>query len=219
MTSRWGVVPILLFSLAIGLPAENSQASLIHLGTFHLEIFTDDGNFANDPGVDLSVKVFDDDGQAYFEFHNDSSMDSCIAEIYFDDAGGLLSGITSIVNGPGTSFSQGGSPPILPAGNDLTLVFQKPPDFMAGADNPAPENGVNPSTAPDPDEWVAVVFDLVSGSTVSDVLDDLGDRSLRIGMHVIAFSDGSSESAVTAPEPATLGLLILGGVALLRRRQ
>ncbi|MCK4850909.1 MAG: PEP-CTERM sorting domain-containing protein [Phycisphaerae bacterium] len=221
MISRWAGVPILLFGLAIVLPAENSQASLIHMDTFYLNIFTDNGDYADDPAVSLFVEVFrydNDDELVYFEFHNDSDdVESSIARIYFDDDLGLLSGPPDIVNGPGTIFSLEGSPPNLPAGNDLSPPFQKPPDFMATADEPPPTNGVNPSTAPDPDEWVAIIFDLVGGHSVSEVVEGLEDGSLRIGVHVIAFPDGSSESA-SAPEPATMGLMLMGGLMLLLGR-
>ena len=206
MTSRWGLVPILLFGLAVGLPAENSQASPIYL-----DIFTDNGNYADDPGMNLFVEVSAGDvGQVRFEFHNDSSVDSSIARIYFDDDVDLLSGPPDIINGPGTSFSKGGSPPDLPAGHDLVPVFEKTLDFMASADEPPPTNGVNN----DPNEWMAIVFDLVGGSSVSEVVEGLEDGSLRIGVHVTAFPDGSSELAVT-PEPATVGLVLVGGLMLL----
>ena len=212
MTNRWGVLPILLFGLAVSLPAENAQASL-----FSLDVFTDNGNFADGSQVNLFVDVTEDSGRARFEFHNHSSVSSSIAEIYFDDAGDLLAGPPDIDNGPGVSFSLQGSPGHLPAGNDLSLVFITPPDFMASADNPAPTNGINPSTSPDPDEWAALIFDFEGGSTISDVLDDLQDGTLRIGLHLIALPDDSSEAAVT-PEPATLGLILLGSLMLLRRR-
>ncbi len=208
MTSRWGLVPILLFGLAVGLPAENSQALPIYL-----DIFTDNGIYADDLGMNLFVEVSGGAvDQVRFEFHNDSSVDSSIARIYFDDDLDLLLGIADngIVNGPGTSFSEGGSPLDLPAGHDLVPVFEKTLDFMASADEPPPTNGVNN----DPNEWVAIIFDLVGGSSVSEVVEGLEYGTLRIGVHVIAFPDGSSEAAVT-PEPATVGLVLVGGLMLL----
>ncbi|MHC4126371.1 MAG: PEP-CTERM sorting domain-containing protein [Planctomycetota bacterium] len=38
-------------------------------------------------------------------------------------------------------------------------------------------------------------------------------------MHLIAFADDSSEGAVTTPEPATLCILGLGGLVLIRKRK
>jgi len=208
MINRWGLVPILLFGLAVSLPAENAQASFISLS-----IFTDNGGYADGSQLNLYVEVTDDSARARFEFHNESSVYCSIARIYFDDDSGLLSGPPDIAGSLGTSFSLGGSPGHLPAGNDLSPAFQKPADFMASADSPAPTNGVNPTSAPDPDEWVAIIFDLVGGSVIN-VLEALEDGSLRIGVHVIAFPDGSSESAA-APEPATMGLMLVGGLMLL----
>jgi len=66
-----------------------------------------------------------------------------------------------------------------------------------------------------PGEYVAIFFEV--SSNVGEVFDDLADGSLRIGVHVIAFSDGLSESATT-PEPATMALMLAGSLMLLRRR-
>ncbi len=119
MKSKWGLAPILLFGLAIVLSGSNSQGALIYEDTFYLYIFTDNGIYADDSEVNLYVEVFRDDSDAdlvYFEFHNDSTMYSSIANIYFDDGGSLLSAIDSVDEGPGTSFDGGGSPGNLPAG-------------------------------------------------------------------------------------------------------
>ena len=64
----------------------------------------------------------------------------------------------------------------------------------------------------------AVIADLAIGYTIDDVTAAFNDETLRIGAHVIAFPDGSSESAVTTPEPVTLVLLIIGGLAFWLRR-
>ncbi len=95
-----------LFLLAS--PAAVSQASII----YELEVFTSNGAYFDSPALDLYVEVSDQLGQVRFEFHNDSTVSSSIEGIYFDD--GSLLGIASIKEGPGTEFSQGGSPPDLP---------------------------------------------------------------------------------------------------------
>ena len=204
---------IVLFCMVIGLGAGICQADI-----YHLNIFTNNGNFAGDPAMGLTFEVSAEGDDVRFEFHNDSSVDSSIASIYFHDTD-TLDSIVYIDEGPGTSFSEGGSPPNLPAGNELSPVFQKPPAFVLSADNPAPTNGLNPAQPGEPDEWVAIIFNLPTGTDFSDVLDDLNDHSLRIGAHVIAFPDGSSESATT-PEPATLGVMLVGSaLAAFRRRK
>ena len=53
-----------------------------------------------------------------------------------------IGAIASIDGSSGVSFSEGGSPPVLPGGNGPTYSFD--PTFRARANNPAPKNGVNP---------------------------------------------------------------------------
>ncbi len=83
--------------------------------------------------------------------------------------------------------------------------------FLASSDPPPSTNGI------DPGEEVAIIFDLIGGKTFENVIAELDDRTVRIGIHVIDLPDGSSEGATT-PEPATLGLLVLGALLALKRR-
>ena len=178
---------------------------------YQMAVFTDNGNYYDDPAVDIYIDVLPQGDQIRFEVHNDSDKEvgSCVAQLYFDDDSLLLDAIADIEEGPGTSFDIGGSPPDLPAGQSLPTVFDVTEGFMVSADNPAPTHSVNPG------EWMAVIFDLVSGDFF-DVLDAMDDESLRIGAHVISFADGSSEGVIT-PEPGTI-LLLLSGLALLKRK-
>ena len=180
-----------------------SAGAALSTPTYDLDLFTGNGLFANDPAVDIFVYVTPLPGQVRFEFHNDSTVDSVLANIYFD-AEHLFSDVDAIDPGPGTSFVIGGSPPVLPAGQDLAPIFDHSPELRVAADKPPPQNGINPG------EWLAVILNL-DGATYAEVLDALDDGSMRIGAHLIAFSDGSSESAVT-PEPATLIVLVAGGL-------
>lgn len=170
----------------------------------------------------LSVDVTDEgSGQVRFTFNNAlGGLASSIAEIYFDD--GTLLGIAQVVNPTGVSFSQGASPPDLPGGNALTPDFQTTAGFLADAGNQAPTDGVNPG------EWVAIIFDLINGQTFADTIAALAlggaDGGLRIGLHVIALSDGGSESYVNGPinpVPLPAGLVLflsgLAGVGFLGR--
>ena len=132
---------------------------------YELHVFTTNGGYYNHPELDLSVEVSEQGSQVRFEFHNDSTFDSSIQGVYFDD--GSLLGIAGIDEGPGTAFSLGGSPPNLPGGQVLVPPFVTSQGFLAESDPPPSSNGV------EPDEWMAVVFDLLEGVTIDDVLDEL----------------------------------------------
>ena len=60
-----------------------------------------------------------------------------------------------------------------------------------------------------PGETLGVVFSLRAGGSHADVISELGDGSLRIGIHVQAFASGGSESFVnTVPDPSPAALLL-----------
>ena len=214
-----------VFALAFALQTGVSEAGLIESYRYNLNIFTSNGGYYNDPGVDLYVEVSlqEDVGQPdriRFEFHNDSSMYCSIADIYFDD--GSLSQFYGIDHGPGTAFTQWADPSELPGGNTLVPPFQTSLGFSADSDTPPPDNGVESSQ--DPEQWVAIIFDLQGDDDLTDVRSQLNTGQLRIGVHAIAFpsafpgDEGSSESAVT-PEPATLVLLAMpAGIAVFFRK-
>jgi hypothetical protein len=143
-----------------------------------------------------------------FELTNSGPAQSTIAGVYWDDQSSLLASIASISN-MGVSFSANGSPPDLPGGNSINPAFSA--DFRVNANAPPPMNGVNPGDTLD------VVFNLASGVSVSDVIAALDSGALRVGVHVINFASGGSESLVTVPEPGSL-LLLGAGVAWLARR-
>jgi hypothetical protein len=181
---------------------------------YPLEIFTSNGSYYNSPDLNMYVVVSNGSGVVDFTFYNESLIDSSLAGIYFDD--GSLLGISDITNGPGTSFSRPATPNDLPSGNLLEPPFVTTDQFCVDGDPPVSHNGVNPVESAEPLEWVKVTFTLINGGTLSAVIDELNTGVLRIGAHVIALPDGSSESAVNVPEPATALLLCLGGLALIR---
>ena len=199
-------------SLIIGL------VFLCHLGTadaviFPFEIFTNNGQYNDSSGSIFKVDVTNGEGTVKFTFTNESTFDCVIAGLYFDD--GSLLGIDEIIDGPGTDFERDG-PGNLPAGNFLNPPFVADREFNIGAENPAPKRGVNSIPA---GEWVQIKFNLISDGTLQDVLNELHTGELRIGLHIISFPDGISESAVNTPEPATICLLGLGALGLLRKRR
>ena len=164
-------------------------------------------NLASDCAVgeaQLTVDVSDPGGgQVLFTFHNSGPGAASITDVYFDD--GSLLAIASIVDAPPqVVFSPFASPGNLPGGSDASPPFVS--TFSADSDPPVSGSGVNPG------ESLGILFDLQGGQAFADVLDDLADGTLRIGIHVQSFATGGSESFVNVPEPNVLGL---GGLGLL----
>lgn len=155
----------------------------------------------------LFVNVTDPGGgQVLFTFGNTGPGASSITDVYFAD--GSLLGIASIIDGAGVDFSPLASPPGLPAGNNASPPFATTAGFSADSEPPTQPNGVNPG------ESLGVLFNLQAGRTFADVLSELEDSSLRIGIHVQGFASGGSESFVNNPPttsvPETTTMLLLG---------
>ena len=80
----------------------------------------------------------------------------------------------------------------------------------SGINQPRVLETANPFDAFDPGEtWQFIIQDF-QGPDVATPFDSLGIASMS--------GPGSTGSIIAVPEPATLGLLLLGGLALLRRR-
>ena len=182
-------------------------------------------DYENNPNLAFTAEVFDLGGQAVFEFRNSSTMNSVITEIYFDSEGLLeLDHITNYIvdedNKIGTKFESAESgdvhPSNLPAAHLLDPVFEANVDLSAGACNPSPKWGIGP------DEKLQIVFNIEQGHNFSDIINGLNSGTdLRIGLHIQSVdTEGVSVSAVNkVPEPITVCLLSLGGLALLRKRR
>ncbi len=197
----------LLVVIVLGLSGGVSRAAVV----YPFEIFTNNGSYYNSPDWDLYVEVSDEEGRVSFTFYNESLINSFIARIYFE--GGSLLGIADITEGTGTSFSRSATPSNLPGVKPLEPLFVTTAGFSIGSDAPRPHSGVNPG------EWATITFDLINVGSFQSVIDELDTGVLRIGAHIIALPDGSSESAIAVPEPTTIFLLGLGALALLRKRR
>ena len=173
-------------------------------------------NLAGDCAIgeaQLTVDVTDSGGgTVLFSFSNAGPSASSITDVYFDD--GSLLALAVVINdlvAPGiVDFEQGASPGNLPAGNNADPDFNTTAGFNADSNPPTQPNGVNPG------EVLGILFTLQAGQAYDDVLSELTDGTLRIGIHVQGFASGGSESLVNnpAPEPALFGLLALGAGAL-----
>ncbi len=168
----------------------------------------------------ISIDVTQISGGARFTFTAGGPDNFSLKNLYWDNASGVLGVITGLTaSGAGVNYSVKSSPGNFAAGNPIS--FDE--DFEVRANNPAPSNGVNPG------EWLGVNFTLVGGATFNDLLADLSDGSVRIGIHAIAFANGKSESLINSappegdpivPLPTSAGLGVAGlGVMGLRRRR
>jgi len=201
--------------------------------TFGFTAITNNGGVAGDAEGEIFVTVSDlGSGQALFTFNVNPGHEFGIHAVYFDD--GALLTLADLVdddqNGgdSGVDFSQGATPPNLPAGN--TVGFEATPGLTASADPPVggpTGNSVNGG------ESLGVIFDLETGTTFADLLAalDLGfaDGGLVIGIHVVGMgeenqfsnsyvTDGDDEPVIPLPAGAALGLVGLAPVMARRRR-
>jgi hypothetical protein len=150
------------------------------------------------------LEVSPADRRARFRFENSGANASSLARVRFYDPANQLLEPLHITNGPGVSFSAGTNPggPVLPGGQDCpgldgtgTMVFETHDSASAGP--PPPVNGVNPG------EWLEIEMRLSSWISFNDIVAGLGSGQIRIGIHVIAFASGGSESFVNLGDPQT----------------
>ena len=214
-------------SAASGTPIETSET----FGFGHiLEPGDGPAEIANGAAgeAQLFVDVVDEGpGQVLFRFRNVGPTYCRISDVYFDN-GSLLSiaSLIDIDDGVGgdsrVDFSLGASPGDLPGGENLTPAFEVTEAFLADSDSPGQsdvQSPYKPGVEPD-DQWLGVRFSLKQDRTYTNVVEELGAGGLlRIGLHVTSFPDDGSEAFVTTPEPAMLGLVLLGGLGFLVRRR
>jgi hypothetical protein len=208
----------ILALVAMAVVALAPQANAMPIFTFGFDCITN--NNATSAAIGQAQFFVDVTGvdatHVSFTFRNTGPQVSSISEIYFDS--GPLVSIASILNTTGVNFSLGANPANLPGGNNLADPFVATSGLMLSAANPAPKQGVNPG------EQIGVVCSIVSGKTLADIITDIGTGNLRMGVHAVSIgTNANSEAFVnepnppTIPEPATLAIMGLGLVTVIRR--
>jgi hypothetical protein len=154
------------------------------------------------PASNQVLFTFYNDGPSGSMFDVDPSMSGSIAQIYFDNDGEPLS-FNSFNPSAGVIFHQGATPGNLPGGNNLEPDFVA--TFSAGANSPAPTNGVNPG------EYLGILFT----GDLSEVITAINAESLRIGVHVTGINGGTSDSYVSTTTVNSVTVNSVPGAVLL----
>ena len=166
-----------------------------------------------------------------FTFRNNVGDASSISEIYFDNRGAApLIPPPTVHNSIGgyTEFQGGGAKPgDLPGGENLSKPFLATASLSADAQG-NPDRGVDTS-----DDIVGIQFATDQNVGFEGVHEALFNGDLRVGFHVRAIGNESDSFVnspapepaeipvpLSAPEPASVVLLLLGGLGLVgfRRR-
>ena len=202
-------------ALALGIAMQASSAAALPVN-FGCITNNNAGNCATG-AAELSAEVTDiGGGQVQFDFaHEVGDGDWSLTDVYFDDV--TLLGIASIFGTSGVDFAQNATLGNLPGGNGAAPPFIATAGFSLDSNSPMlPANGVDMGG-----EVLSVVFDLMGGGTFADIVAELINGDLRIGLHVQSFANGDSESFVNNPitEPGTALLLGLGLIGLSGRRR
>lgn len=182
--------------------------------------FTNIENNTVDISDQLSVVVADTTDGVTFTFFNNVGITSSVTDIYFDEGeADLYSGFEIIGSSAGAIFEptaitdSAATPGNLPGGNAVSFSADYSADIAGN-----PENGLDTSSD-------YVTFLALAGAdftSYDDLVTALLSGTARIGLHVQAFADGSSDSYVsTVPVPAA-GILFataLFGIGLVGRRK
>jgi hypothetical protein len=209
MNAKRNISVILIVALIVGLASSATATILPRIEFEPIGPVTVDIE-----DIDLFALIMEGDpGQAVFEFHNENLISSSVASICFEDYGlDRVDDIQSVNDG--IFFKKDKNPANFPGGGALEPNFDTA--FSIGATPPPVWHGIRPG------EQLTVTVDLDPEITYSDILARLDEGSVRIGMHVIGLSDGSSFSAVNKaeiPEPVTISLLGMGTLFLFRNHK
>ena len=113
----------------------------------------------------------------------------------------------------GTKFSKYAKPKYRTAGNELEPYFENSSKLSAESDCPTSKWAINP------DEKLQLRLKLKKYNNFSDLLSQMNSAKTRIGLHVLSLPDGSSESAVSVPEPASIIVLGIGSLSAIYKKR
>ncbi len=184
-------------------------------------VIFNDPTLAADPDLKFTVEATDvGSGIVAFEIKNLSMIDSVIKEVYFDVDSVMGLSIADIINGIGTNFIPDAIPQELPGGKDeadigpFGGIFETA--FSADAIDPAGLNG----NGIDRNESITINVNL-GGNNAANIINMFENGDIRVGAHIGSIPADCettvSVSAVT-PEPATVALLGLGSLIIMRKR-
>jgi len=154
-------------------------------------------------------------GHIQFTYMNIGPLYCSITDIYVEDQNKIFSKIDTIFNVPGlVEFSKNPKPGNLPGGKELSTPFKAVGALSLDSDPPTRHMGI------DPGETLNIIYDLNNGLVLDNVINEISQNNLRIGIHVQGFESGGSESYVIThlPEPTSLALLTLGILMVQRCR-
>jgi len=166
----------------------------------------------------LSLNVVDlGNSQAAFQFLNTGTENAVIEEVLFEDGSNLLSFSNFQTFDPGVNFLVNNKNLNLPGGNEPPVNFTESFGFFATP--PAPQNGVGKG------ESLGIAF-TYSSASFDELINSLDNNQLRVGIHVIAYENGGSESFTNCPPPQiplpssiVLACIGLATVSKLRRKR
>ncbi len=216
----WGVIfsVLLLQSFASGVVDEV---------TYDFRMFTNNGTVSKVIGesqlfIDL---VNTGSNEIVFKLRNTGPEYCRIEQIYIDGpmfftTNYLIDADDGSGGDVGVDFSFGAVPDEIPSWNTLVPPFDSEVSF--GSDSGPDSEVLSPDKSGiEPYEYLDIVFIMQDGVFFNDVVEMIEDESLRVGMHVQSLGeDGElSESFVNNPEPATLIVLGIGAIGLIRGKR
>ena len=204
------ITTILLISVSLMI-SSNASAVMLSFGCITNNSAINCASGESQLGLEVTDAMND---QVLFKFTNAGPVTSFISDIYFDNDSGTgigvtLANIASLDESTGVDFGfPAGGMENFPGGN--TVGFDTTPSLSA-QNEPGSENGIQNTG----NEMLGILLNLQMGRDFSDVLAELANGNLRVGIHVQGFPDSgnngrTSESFVNAPVPIPAAVWLMG---------